>query len=303
MRHGALRALALALLVLTAACSSNGGKRFDAGKPNPHVKVGNPYQINGIWYVPKEEPDYDRLGFASWYGPGFHGRLTANGEVFDEDRLTAAHPTLPLPSIVEVTNPANGRRLILRVNDRGPFANNRILDLSKEAARRLGTKEAGVATVRVRYLGPAKIEEAITKVGERERRQSLALAVPRPPVMKPWTAPERGIPGDAQMILADLDTSVLDRAQPFNASLSAPTYPANYFVQVGAFSDTANAADAAARLPADTPVALQRRQRGGESLMLVRLGPFNQQAIANEALDQARSLGFNDAHIVEEVLN
>ena len=145
-----------------AACSSLPDKRAQRGPspavPNPHAKVGGAYQVNGVWYVPKAEPNYDRVGFASWYGPGFHGRLTANGEVFDEDRLTAAHPTLPLPSIVEVTNPKNGKRLKLRVNDRGPFANNRILDLSKEAAKQLGTLNEGVATVRVRYVGPARLE-------------------------------------------------------------------------------------------------------------------------------------------------
>lgn len=298
MRHGAFRITALALLALAAACSSNGSKKLgNLGPPNPHEKVGRPYQVNGVWYVPKPEPDYDRIGFASWYGPGFHGRLTANGEVFDEDRLTAAHPTLPLPSIVEVTNPSNGKRLTLRVNDRGPFANDRILDLSKEAARRLGTKEDGVATVRVRYVGPARIDQAITRVGERERRQSLALAAPRPPVLKPWTEPERDLPDEAQIILADLDTSVLGRAQPTAVSL------ATYFVQVGAFSNTDNAARAAARLPEGKPVALQSRNLEGRSLMLVRIGPFDHPLSANEALNQAKSLGFNDAHIVEEVLN
>lgn len=295
MRHASTRLIGLALLAVLAACSTTGGQRF--GEPNPHEKVGRPYQVNGIWYVPKEDPDYDRIGFASWYGPGFHGRLTANGEVFDEDRLTAAHPTLPLPSIVEVTNPNNGRRVLVRVNDRGPFANNRIIDLSREAARRLGTLEQGVATVRVRYVGRARLEDAIVATGERERGQALYAALPRSPGLKPVRPPE-ALPDETDVILADLDTTVLDGARPVSAAT-----PLAYFVQVGAFASTGNAAAAAARLPEDKPVALENRDAGGRRLTLVRVGPFAHPLSAQEALDQARTLGFADALIVEEAVN
>jgi rare lipoprotein A len=116
-------------------------------------KVGRPYQIGGVWYVPREQPNYDETGIASWYGPGFHMKATATGETFDMEAVSAAHTTLPLPSMVEVTNLDNGRKLVVRINDRGPFVNNRIIDLSKEAARQLGFERAGVARVRVKYLG------------------------------------------------------------------------------------------------------------------------------------------------------
>lgn len=310
MKTGFTRLAALTLLVLAAACSSSGQRQANKGlgEPNPHVKVGKPYQVNGVWYVPKSEPGYDRLGFASWYGPGFHGRLTANGEVFDEDRLTAAHPTLPLPSIVEVTNPENGKRLKLRVNDRGPFANDRILDLSKEAARRLGTQKAGVATVRVRYIGPARIEDAITRTGERERGQSLASATRALPSLKPFTEPQN-LRDEADLILADLDPSILDEDPVFTTL--PPPEPAPYaqlgsgtfFVQVGAFSSADNAAAAVAKLPSDRPVALHSRRRAGQSLTLVRMGPFPSASGADSVLSQAKALGFADAHIVEEATN
>jgi rare lipoprotein A len=117
-------------------------------------KIGKPYQIGGLWYVPREQPDYDEKGIASWYGPGFHLKATAMGETFDMDAVSAAHTTLPLPSMVEVTNLDNGRKLVVRVNDRGPFHDGRIIDLSREAARQLDFERAGVARVRVRYLGP-----------------------------------------------------------------------------------------------------------------------------------------------------
>lgn len=120
-----------------------------------YVKVGNPYTINGITYVPEENPFYDNVGIASWYGPGFHGRLTANGETYDMYDFTAAHPTLPLPSYVEVTNTETNETVIVRVNDRGPFARGREIDLSHAAAERISLIEPGSGEVRVRYLGPA----------------------------------------------------------------------------------------------------------------------------------------------------
>jgi rare lipoprotein A len=121
-------------------------------------KVGAPYQVRGRWYTPREEPGYDRTGVASWYGGNFHNRLTANGERFDAYRLTAAHPTLPLPSHVYVTNLANGRTVLVRVNDRGPFIGERIIDLSRYTARVLGLEGQGVGNVRVRYAGRAPLD-------------------------------------------------------------------------------------------------------------------------------------------------
>lgn len=120
-------------------------------------KVGKPYQVAGVWYVPKEDPNYNRVGVASWYGAQFHAKTTANGETFNMDAMTAAHTTLPMPSLVEVTNLENGRKVVVRVNDRGPFVGNRIIDMSRAAARELDFESKGLARVRVRYLGPAPL--------------------------------------------------------------------------------------------------------------------------------------------------
>jgi len=122
-----------------------------------HAMVGKPYQIKGKWYYPAEDPDYAKTGLASWYGSAFHGKLTANGETFDMNHLTAAHPTMPLPSYARVTNIKNGSSLVVRVNDRGPFAHNRIIDLSRRAAQLLGYKNSGVTDVKVEYIGPAPV--------------------------------------------------------------------------------------------------------------------------------------------------
>lgn len=115
-------------------------------------KLGKPYKVNGKWYFPKEDFKYDEIGVASWYGPGFHLRPAANGEIFDMNLVSAAHKTLPLPSVVKVTNLDNGRSLLIRVNDRGPFVNDRIIDLSRKAAELLGMLSKGTAKVRVELM-------------------------------------------------------------------------------------------------------------------------------------------------------
>ena len=127
-------------------------------KGGGHYKVGKPYKIRGLWYTPKEDPNYSKVGKASWYGPNFHGRKTANGEVFDQNHLSAAHTTFPLPSYARVTNLANGRSVIVRVNDRGPYSHSRIIDVSKKTAEVLKFKNAGTARVRVDYVGRAPLE-------------------------------------------------------------------------------------------------------------------------------------------------
>jgi len=135
------------------------GRDFDPSKVDrtlySHQKVGKRYTIMGKSYTPKHDPDYNEVGEASWYGPKFHGKPTANGEFFNKNAMTAAHKTLPLNSLVRVTNLENGRAVTVRLNDRGPFIGERIIDLSEAAAKDLGYTQNGLATVRVRYLGPA----------------------------------------------------------------------------------------------------------------------------------------------------
>src|ERR1700692_4091466 len=174
MARGAI--VAAACLVL-ANCASSGkfASRVDPkygvsssprvvafGDPVPKgggtYRVGKPYTVGGRVYVPEEDVNYREEGLASWYGDDFHGRQTANGEVFDMDGLTAAHPTLPMPSYARVTNLSNGKSLIVRVTDRGPYANNRLIDVSHKAAELLDFKGVGVARVRVEYVGRAPLE-------------------------------------------------------------------------------------------------------------------------------------------------
>jgi len=135
------------------------GRQFGSlPKGGGYRKIGSRYKIGGRWYTPHEDPTYDRIGIASWYGSDFHARLTANGETYDMNALTAAHKTLPLPSYAYVTNQTNGRTILVRINDRGPYAGNRIIDLSRATARALGMERAGVGKVRVQYAGPAPLD-------------------------------------------------------------------------------------------------------------------------------------------------
>lgn len=172
----ALRVVAIGLAGLTLAnCAGShvaGGKRNKYGvAPSPRViaegepvpkgggraMVGKPYVVGDRTYVPHAGKGYDREGWASWYGTAFHGRLTANGEVFDRQSIAAAHPTLPLPSYVRITNAANGRSMIVRVNDRGPYEKSRLIDVSERVAEALEFRRQGVSRVRVQYVGKASL--------------------------------------------------------------------------------------------------------------------------------------------------
>lgn len=133
-----------------SSTASGSAKQSQSGAG--YYKVGNPYQVSGVWYYPKEDYNYKEIGVSSWYGPDFHNGITANGELYDMHGLTAAHRTLPLPSVVRVTNLQNGRSLVLRVNDRGPFVNDRIIDVSMRAAQLLGFKDQGTTQVQVEIL-------------------------------------------------------------------------------------------------------------------------------------------------------
>ncbi len=185
-----IRAIVPALAILAGAGGILAGCAYNTddpmameGKPYKPYIVGSPYQVNGKWYYPRENFGYDKVGVASWYGPGFDGRRTANGETYDMDLMTAAHPTLPMPTLVNVTNLENGRSITVRINDRGPFHGNRIIDLSRRAAEELGLKRDGVGKVRVRVLRTASLRlkrkalAELYRIEEQERRAEVAQQI------------------------------------------------------------------------------------------------------------------------------
>jgi peptidoglycan lytic transglycosylase len=276
-----------------------------ATTPKPIYKVGTPYQIGGVWYYPAEDFSYNESGIASWYGEEFHGKYTANGEVFDRNALTAAHRTLPMPSIVQVTNLENGRSLQLRVNDRGPFARGRIIDVSRRAAQLLGFEGTGTAKVRVRILVPESIQVAsLARSSGTEDGASggVVAAAPRPAI----TA--EALPGSALRI-ASSTTPSLPRSEP-SASAAAiapspspqvsvlPVKPTHIYIQAGAFARAENALNVKSRLDAIGPAVVAAVRVNGVNLYRVRLGPVDNVEQADKLLERVVGSGLNDARIV-----
>lgn len=252
-------------------------------------RVGPPYEVNGRWYVPTPEPGYEQTGTASWYGPQFHGQRTASGEVFDQTAMTAAHPTLPIPSLVQVTNLENGREVIVRVNDRGPFVGDRLIDLSRGSAQVLGFEGQGQTRVHVRYLGPAP-------------RLVNAGGASAPAAAQPSAAPAEGPmqltvePAPSQFAEAPSPQPEPEyREQAPSYAAPAPSFGDAYFVQVGAFSDLTNAHRVRSAVQSAGPVAVDTRQTASGELFRVRLGPFADRGEAESARRELASLGFGDA--------
>jgi rare lipoprotein A len=190
-----LRRLSLVLLLTLVACAG----KPDRPRLNPAaVKIGKPYQVYGVWYAPADDRDYDQRGIASWYGPGFQALSTANGERYDQDDVTAAHKTLPMPSWVEVENLDNGRKLVVRINDRGPFVAGRIIDLSRRSAQLLGVDKTGLAHVRVRRVFPDAPPVLPAPP------PTVVRAMPAPPGATLIQVAALGDPGRVAWLVADL---------------------------------------------------------------------------------------------------
>lgn len=239
-------------------------------------KVGAPYKSGGVWYVPAEQPDYNEVGLASWYGDAFDGKPTANGEIFDMRAPSAAHATLPMPCLVEVTNLDNGRVMTVRMNDRGPFHPGRIIDLSHAAAEQLGFAAKGTARVRVRYAGPAPLSGGATPLAA-----GLTLTASAPVMAPPHPIPTYQIappPMPAR----------------FAATAAEGSRPA---VQVGAFSTRSAAERVAARLAPAGQARIESLDRGGATLYRVVVRPTDA-ATPDQARSRVAALGFGDARVL-----
>ncbi len=330
--------LALALTGTLSGCSSLGFGGGDSapvtGAGQGQFKVGKPYQINGVWYTPREDYAYDETGIASWYGPGFHAELTANGEIFDQHELTAAHPTLPMPSLVRVTNLENGKQVVLRINDRGPFANNRILDVSRRGAELLGFKQQGTAKVRVQILGEESraIADAARRSGKNVKLASgnnlgnnmgnnlpapAALprtpvqtqALPAPTIIEGGAAPAKAV--DVQPLppppsspsvspaLASIGTYQGQRFLPSaKVTQTAPPAHADLYVQAGAFSNYDNAERLSQDLAKIGKTEVSQAVVNGRTFYRVRLGPLRDVAQADNVLARVTKAGQSQARII-----
>jgi rare lipoprotein A len=274
------------------------------------VKVGKPYKVAGLWYYPKRQPGYDKTGIASWYGEPFHGRKTANGERFDMNALTAAHKTLPMPSRVRVTNLSNGRSIMLRVNDRGPFAHGRIIDVSRRGAQLLGFEKAGTAKVRVTLVGGqekgvATVPKPVTTAAERRALPAL----PQDTVRAETLPPPKGTPPAPVEPVAAAPARVATagpRSEPAAAKAKPetkkvevlPVKPSNIFVQAGAFLRYDNANRLRARLASLGPTKITTVLLENQEFFRVRLGPLSTVPDADRMLAQVIASGLKDARII-----
>jgi rare lipoprotein A len=317
MRRHRLRLTCFAALALVlAACGtppSGGTANAPPGGGKGIYKVGEPYQIDGVWYYPAEDWNYNETGIASWYGEQFHGRYTANGEIFDLNQLTAAHRTLPMPTVVRVTNLENGRSIAVRLNDRGPYARGRIIDLSRRAAQLLGFEGQGTAKVRVQIMVPESIQAA-SLAGRRGTDPALAGGPP------PQAAPVRAVA--AEPLAAPPGVAVASNKpvplppgkpapqnqppQPGQPIAEAPlpetiqvvpVKPSGIYVQAGAFASIDRAVQLKTRLDKLGPVSVTSAKVSGMNMYRVRVGPVPSVEQADALLNQVIATS-PDARIV-----
>ena len=276
------------IILLLTSCSEttfliNSAKKMSKWDEDPMYKVGNPYKINGKWYYPAIDYNYNEVGIASWYGPGFHGKKTANGEVFDQNKISAAHKTLPMPSIVKVTNLDNGKVLEnIRVNDRGPFAGNRIIDLSKKAAQELGFVNSGVANVRVEIMENESRIYASKNSKKNSVRKANKAKVEK--VQRKVIPSKEGEQNSDEVSKNSTEDNSILKDKPV-------------IIQVGAFGDHRNAKSLTEKL-SEFKAYIERKFIDNKYLYRVRIGPLSNLDLAKSIKSKLFELGHTSSHLV-----
>jgi rare lipoprotein A len=277
-------------------------------------KIGTPYQVDGKWYYPAEDYAYVQEGIASWYGQDFHGKRTANGEKYDMNAITAAHPTLPLPSVVHVTNLDNGRQLSVRVNDRGPFHSSRIIDVSRRAAQLLGFYDVGTAHVRVEIDATESLNLKNLALKEHPPEMPKVVAAPREAISSVTLAPVTAMSNEVLPPAPGATTA--KNAPPKTAAKPAGKLPdgpptkvaradpgqsiPGYYIQAGAFSDPGNAQRLEEQLRTLGSVVIEPVTVNTAQVYRVRVGPFANAAAAEALLDRVKGFSHDDAKVVRE---
>ena len=323
LTRGSLVASGLALVVALGGCGetefiATAAKEIRAITEKPaskgRYKVGSPYQIKGVWYYPRVDFSYDETGVASWYGPNFHGKQTANGEIFDQTAVSAAHRTLPMPSVVRVTNLGNGRALVVRINDRGPFAHGRIIDLSKRGAQLLGFERQGIAKVRVQILPEeSRAAAELARNGGNPRpvvASTNANAPDAVPVATVSVESLTPVPGATEAPKPKEETASPRKTGPSAVELARqsrgdiltdqPVEPTNLFVQAASFSKPDNAARLKSKLSDIGSADVYGAEVQGRQFYRVRIGPLRDVEHADQVLELVIARGFPGARIIVE---
>lgn len=298
----------IACLFMLSACGGSSYSPY-GGTENPtQVKIGKPYDVSGETFVPHYDEAYNEEGMASWYGPKFHGRMTASGERYDQNEMTAAHRTLPMPSIVRVTRLDTGQSVKVRVNDRGPFSHRRIIDLSQGAAEALDMIRVGTTKVRVEYLSQ-DTEEYIASLGLPKPEgwggsPTTFAAVPTGDITASELAPPAPHPLMDASLTFDPSPAAVQEAPVARLDVAAsPPVPAStsanrYHIQAGSFGNPKNAERVAQDLRALAATMINPVLANGQHFYRVSLGPLNGYSDAERLLEQVRALGYRDARIM-----
>lgn len=323
----------LLLAVGLAACGSSSGSRSGGVAQVGTYKIGAPYKVEGVTYTPQEEFNHVETGVASWYGPGFHGKSTANGERYDQSERTAAHRTLQMPSIVRVTNLDNGLSTVVRINDRGPFARSRVIDLSRAAAQELDIVRNGTGRVRIEQMtaeslavkdvalgggGPAEQYAAVAQLASGQRTapaqppiqvaaSAQPVAAPAPAVQAAWptnprapaveTVPTRGYNGGPTIAsLAAVAPAVAPSGAPSTSALVA----GGFWVQTGSFATPENAERQRGAVRSYGMSEISQGSAGGRDVYRVRLGPYTTSDAAGIVADRLKRSGYGDARVVSD---
>ncbi len=303
---------------------SHAAKTIGHSKSQGTFKVGNPYKVSGKWYKPTENYTLVETGIASWYGPNFHGKPTANGEIFNQNELTAAHRTLHLPAIVRVTNLENGRSIIVRVNDRGPFKRGRVIDLSKRAAELLAYKNKGTAKVRIQVL--EKESRAIAEIAKRgHSTKGTEIAMNRTgtlpqihaqqpsPILRQQTLASEPIPHPIQRAsLKPVERTDLGTLTPLTRQAQSgnfypkqivktiPVPKTGIYVQAASFSSQENALRYARKLNTIGKTKVISKIVNGHQMHRVRFGPLRDVADADSILAKLIDNGQGNGLIIVE---
>ena len=289
-------------LILIQGCTSsievaaNLGKKYLIPKEEkkriqkPIYKIGKKYNVGGKYYYPKKDLYYNKTGIASWYGPKFHGKLTANGEIYNQYALTAAHKTLPLPSAVKVTNLKNNKSIVLRINDRGPFVNDRIIDLSSKAADILDLKREGTGLVRVQILKEKSLYlEKLAKQG----------SFPEINDLKETELPNITIPSKVAVKIKDTKNQKIV-TKKINYNLKNLNKEYKIYIKLASFSSKKNAEIMKKKVSYIDKVKIYKIYKMNRTLYQVKAGPF----LSVEKVDQLHSLllqkGMQGAKIIIE---
>lgn len=291
---------AFTAITLVACQTTLGGTApVNTNATSGNYKIGKPYKIADNWYYPKEEFNYDQTGLASWYGDKFHGKRTANGEIYDQMQMTAAHKTLPMPVMARVTNLENGKQVVVRINDRGPFVRGRIIDLSTRAAEVLGFKNAGVAKVRVEYLGKANRETRIVaKAVTHKAERRVEASAPVNSVDSDELAPLAGAVDAAELAYKPkVDTSQYNDYR--QVSLKGDN---SIYVQAGSFQMRDNAIRMKSTLERagyrKPGVEIRTAKVDGVQYYRVQIGPVAVVDTADEMLASVLASGYAGARII-----